>query len=50
MLASLSCDAIGACLMGVRAELCIFAVACLAYHFLSQGIPLPKLATGKAVA
>jgi len=47
MLASLSSDAIGACLMGVRAELCIFAVACVAYHFLSQGISLPKLASGK---
>ena len=34
----------------VLAVLCNFAIACLAYHFLSQGIPLPKLATGKAVA
>ena len=33
--------------MGVRAELCIFAVACMAYHFLSQGISLPNLASGK---
>jgi len=50
MLASLAGDAlsaIGACLNGVRVELCIFVAACVVYHALFRSVPLPKKAGGK---
>jgi len=38
---------VGACFMGVHVELCFFAAACVAYHMLWRGLPLPKIAGEK---
>ena len=50
MLASLAGEAlsaIGACLNGVRVELCIFVAACVVHHALFRSVLPPKKAGGK---